>query len=63
MYKPSIAELLNASGHFAYTPELLTRAMYTLYGNIGANLDERNWSSILRQKRTPTFVAKISSTL
>lgn len=48
MYKPSIAELLNASGHFAYTPELLTRAMYTLYGNIGANLDERNWSSILQ---------------
>lgn len=48
MSKPSIAELLNASGYTAYTPELVQRAMYTLYGNVGANLDERNWDSILQ---------------
>lgn len=57
MTKPSIAELLNASGHFAYTSELVTRAMYTLYGNIGANLDERNWSAIL-QSRNPLETAE-----
>lgn len=48
MTKPSIAELLNASGHATYTSPLVMRAMYTLYGNIGANLDERNWSAILQ---------------
>lgn len=48
MSKPSIAELLNASGHTTYTQPLLMRAMYTLYGNIGANLDERNWLSIMQ---------------
>lgn len=48
MSKPSIAELLNASGHTVYTPELVQRAMYSLYGNIGANLDERDWSAIMQ---------------
>ena len=33
MSKPSIADLLNASGHTIYTPELVQRAMYSLYGN------------------------------
>ena len=46
MSKPSIAELLNASGHTIYTPELVQRAMYSLYGNVGANLDERDWSAL-----------------
>lgn len=48
MSQPSIAELLNASGHTVYTPELVQRAMYSLYGNIGANLDERDWSAIMQ---------------
>lgn len=48
MSKPSIAELLNASGHTVYAPELVQRAMYSLYGNIGANLDERNWSAVMQ---------------
>lgn len=48
MSKPSIAELLNASGDTVYTPELVQRAMYSLYGNVGANLDERDWSTILQ---------------
>lgn len=48
MTKPSIAELLNASGHTTYTPELVQRAMFALYGHIGANLDERNWASVLQ---------------
>lgn len=48
MSKPSIAELLNASGHTSYTLPLVQRAMYTLYGNVGANLDERSWSSIMQ---------------
>jgi len=48
MKKPSIAELLNASGYSTYTPELVQRAMFALYGHIGANLDERNWLGILQ---------------
>ena len=47
MKKPSIAELLQASGYATYPPELVQRAMSALYGNIGANLDARNWASIL----------------
>ncbi|MFD0666768.1 hypothetical protein ACT80S_03530 [Ramlibacter sp. MAHUQ-53] len=47
MGRPSIAELLNASGHTTYTLDLVMRAVYSLYGNIGAGLDERNWSSIM----------------
>lgn len=57
MSKPSIAELLNASGHTTYTPPLVMRAMYALYGNIGANLDERNWSVIM-QSSTPLKAAE-----
>lgn len=48
MQKPSIAELLAASGHTIYTPELVQRGMFALYGHIGANLDERNWAGILQ---------------
>lgn len=48
MTKPSIAELLNASGHAEFTLPLVMRAMYSLYGNIGANLDDRDWSTILQ---------------
>lgn len=47
MAKPSIAELLNASGYTTYTAELVQRAMFTLYGNVGANQDGRNWAAIL----------------
>jgi hypothetical protein len=48
MSKPSIAELLSASGHTAYTPELVQRAIHALYGNVGANSDTRDWSVILQ---------------
>lgn len=48
MNKPSIAELLTASGHTEFTEPLIARAMYSLYGNIGANLDQRDWSVIMR---------------
>lgn len=49
MNKPSIAELLRASGHNTFTSDLVLRAVYALYGNVGANLDERNWATLLRQ--------------
>ena len=58
MNKPSIAELLNASGHTSYTQPLVMRAMYTLYGNIGANLDERNWAAIM-QSGNPLETAEV----
>lgn len=48
MIKPSIGELLRASGHTEFTLPLVMRAMYSLYGNIGANLDERDWSVLLQ---------------
>ena len=48
MQKPSIAELLSAWGYATYTPELIQRAMSTLYGHVGANLDGRNWAAILQ---------------
>ncbi len=47
MNKPSIADLLTASGHLTYTDALIKRAMYSLYGNIGAGTDERNWAAIM----------------
>lgn len=47
MSKPSIAELLIQSGHTTFTVDLLTRAIKTLYGQVGAGLDERNWATIL----------------
>ena len=47
MTKPSIAELLRASGHMTFTPDLVNRAVETLYGDIGAGLDGRDWDNIL----------------
>ena len=44
---PSIAELLRASGHMVFEASLVARASATLYGNVGANLDERDWSAIM----------------
>lgn len=52
MSKPSIADLLRACGHTEFTPPLVMRAMYSLYGNIGANLDQRDWS-VLMQSTDP----------
>lgn len=57
MAKPSIAELLSASGYTTYTPELIQRAMFTLYGNVGANQDGRNWAAIL-QSNNPLEAAE-----
>ena len=57
MVKPSIAELLNASGYTTYTAELVQRAMFTLYGNVGANQDGRNWAAIL-QSNNPLEAAE-----
>ena len=57
MNKPSIAELLSASGHTTYTPALVTRAMYALYGNVGANLDGRDWLAIM-QGQDPLALAE-----
>lgn len=57
MAKPSIAELLNASGYTTYTAELVQRAMFTLYGNVGANQDGRNWAAIL-QSNNPLEAAE-----
>ena len=47
MPKPSIAELLKASGFTSFTPEAITRAINALHGNVGANADERDWSAIM----------------
>ena len=47
MSKPSIAELLIASGHTDFNSPLLQQAIQTLYGDVGANLDERDWSAIM----------------
>ena len=57
MAKPSIAELLSASGYTTYTPELIQRAMSTLYGHVGANQDGRNWAAIL-QSNNPLEAAE-----
>lgn len=48
MSKPSIAELLLASGYSDFTAALFKRASNSLYGNIGANLDERDWDAIMK---------------
>lgn len=47
MSKPSIAELLRASGYTVVNTDLVIRAVTTLYGNIGAGLDELDWDAIL----------------
>ena len=47
MSKPSIGELLLASGYTNITGELISQAISSLYGNIGAGLDSRDWSAIM----------------
>lgn len=47
MSKPSTAELLIASGYTEFTSDALTRASVALYGEIGANLDTRDWTAIM----------------
>ena len=47
MTKPSIAELLMASGHTEFPISLVLEASRTLYGDVGANLDGRDWAAIM----------------
>lgn len=47
MTKPSIAELLQASGYSVFSGALIGRAIAALDGNLGINRDERNWDQIL----------------
>lgn len=47
MNAPSIAELLRASGFTDFSGQLVSQASQILYGDIGANLDERDWSAIM----------------
>lgn len=47
MNKPSIAELLQASGYTEFTGSLFARASAALDGNLGINRDDRNWSQIM----------------
>lgn len=49
--KPSVADLLFASGYTLYTQPLVLRAVDALYANVGIHLDERDWSEILRGGR------------
>lgn len=46
MSKPSIGALLTQSGYTTFTLSTVVRAIKTLYGQIGAGLDERNWTAI-----------------
>ncbi len=48
MTTPSVAELLAASHAGIAESPLLTRAILALYGNVGANLDERDWTAIMQ---------------
>lgn len=47
MPKPSIADLLQASGFKTFTAKEITRAISALDGNTGANADERDWDAIM----------------
>lgn len=46
MTKPNIGALLTQSGYTTFTLSTVVRAIKTLYGQIGAGLDERNWTAI-----------------
>lgn len=46
MAKPSIGALLTQSGYTSFTLATVLRAVKTLYGQIGAGLDERDWTAI-----------------
>jgi hypothetical protein len=61
MTKPSIAELLLAAGYKVFEPALVTRAINVLYANVGANLDERDWSLIM-SSANPLAVAETALT-
>jgi RTX calcium-binding nonapeptide repeat (4 copies) len=45
--KPFLAQLLAPLGGPGAQPDLVSRAISALYGNVGANLDERNWTVIM----------------
>lgn len=45
--KPSLGQLLAPLGGPGAQPDFVSRAISTLYGNVGANLDERNWTVIM----------------
>jgi hypothetical protein len=47
MPKPNLAQLLTSSGYTTYTPKLISRASASLYGNVGAGLDSRDWDAIM----------------
>ena len=47
MTRPSVAELLMASGHTEFSLSLIMEASQTLYGDVGDNLDERDWVAIM----------------
>lgn len=47
MPSPSLAELLKASGYTEFSGPVLGRAIAALYGNVGANLDARDWAKIM----------------
>lgn len=46
MTKPNIGSLLTQSGFTTFTVSAVSRAIKTLYGQIGAGLDERDWTAI-----------------
>jgi Ca2+-binding RTX toxin-like protein len=48
--KPSLGQLLNASGLARLDFSTILRGIHTLYSNIGNNLDERDWESILSSR-------------
>jgi hypothetical protein len=45
--KPSLAQFLESLGGPGAQPNLVSRAISTLYGNVGVNLDERDWTVIM----------------
>lgn len=47
MEKPSLGYLLTSSGYKSFSFDSFLRAAHSLYGNIGAGLDTRNWSAIM----------------
>ncbi|GGC65710.1 calcium-binding protein [Undibacterium terreum] len=47
MSQPSLADLILKSGYSLDNTLILNRAFLALYGEVGANLDERNWDTIM----------------
>ena len=47
MSRPSIAELLIASGHTEFQLSIVLQALQTLYRDVGVNLDERDWAVVM----------------